>query len=96
MGEYSVPPDVLVQSLPDGDLVFLDLVSERYYGLDPIGAAMWSALIDTGSLERALEQLEQQFNIDHDQLLGDLKGLIRSLCDRGLLLQEGKNPTQLS
>lgn len=90
MEEYGIPPNVLVQSLPDGDLVFLDLASERYYGLDSVGAAMWTALIETPSIERALEQLHEQFNMDHDELRRDLEVLIRSLCIRGLLLEEGE------
>ncbi len=41
---YAVPDDVLIQALPSGEVVLLNLVTEAYYGLDEIGARMFEIL----------------------------------------------------
>lgn len=79
-------PDVLVQRLPDGDAVFLDLVGEEYYALDPVGAAMWSAVTSEGRIDLALAHLLEMFDTDEETLSRDLTALVANLVDRGLLV----------
>lgn len=80
-----VPQDVLVQRLPDDESVFLNLSTEEYYGLDAIGTAMWAALTETGTTERALERLVEEFRIDPEVLHRDLHALVVRLEARGLI-----------
>lgn len=84
-----VPPDVLVQHLPDKESVFLNLTSEEYFGLDPIGTAMWMALTDTGDIDRARARLLEEFDTDPETLSRDLEALVHLLADRGLLQVRG-------
>jgi hypothetical protein len=81
----AVPDDVLVQRLPDGDSVFLNLATEEYYGLDATGTSMWAALTETGDVERALDRLREEFDADQEVLRRDLDALVQRLLDRGLL-----------
>jgi hypothetical protein len=78
--------DVLVQQLPEDETVFLDLDSERYYGLDSVGTAMWAALIETGDVDQALQLLGGEFDVDQETLSRDLDAFVGRLAEQGLLL----------
>ena len=79
-------PDVLVQHLVDDESVFLNLATEEYYGLDPVGTQMWSALIETGRTDLAFDRLIATFDIDAETLNRDLEEFVQRLTERGLLL----------
>jgi hypothetical protein len=81
----SVPSDVLVQRLGDDELVFLNLATEQYFGLDPTGTAMWAALTETGEVGEALQRLHGEFDVEPEVLERDLDALIRRLTASGLL-----------
>jgi hypothetical protein len=81
----SVPSDVLVQQLGDGEMVFLNLATEEYFGLGRTGARMWAALAETGSVVDALERLDEEFAVEKEVLRRDLDRLIDRLTARGLL-----------
>lgn len=80
----TVPPDVLI-SIVDGEAVLLNLKSERYFGLNRTGTAMWSALTTAESVETALEQLKPHFAVDQETLRHDVVELIGELIEHGLL-----------
>jgi len=84
----TVPPDVLVQRLPDDESVFLNLATEQYYGLDSTGTAMWAALTETGSVEAALARLLEEFDVGREVLSRDLDALVERLVGRGLIVVE--------
>ena len=84
-GRLRSHPDVLVQTLPDGEAVLLHMGSEVYFGLDPIGARMWEALADTGDIEAAASRLVGEFEVDRGRLLSDLRQLVAELNEAGLL-----------
>ena len=84
-GRLRPHPDVLVQTLSDGEMVLLDMGSEVYFGLDPIGARMWEALADTGDIEAAASRLVGEFEVERGRLLSDLRQLVAELTDGGLL-----------
>ena len=48
---FQLSPDVLFQEV-SGEMVLLDLNSEQYFGLDEIGARIWS-LLESGAGESA-------------------------------------------
>lgn len=81
-----IPPEVLHQTLPDGETVFLNLTSEQYYGLDATATQMWQALAQSDSVADAHEALLQDFDADPDTLRADLLRLLRRLLERGLLV----------
>ncbi len=84
-GRLRPHPDVLVQVLPEGEAVLLHMGSEVYFGLDPIGARMWEALADTGDIEATASQLANEFEVEEDRLLSDLRQLVAELTDAQLL-----------
>ena len=79
-------PDVLVQRLMDNESVFLNLATEEYYGLDPVGTEMWAALIETRRTDLAFERLLETFDTDEGTLTRDFEEFVEQLTERGLLL----------
>lgn len=79
-----VPGDVLFRELA-GESVLLDLRSESYFGLDPVGTRMWRALRETGSLEAALASLDGVWEVEPARLREDLARLVDELAAQGLL-----------
>lgn len=86
-----VPEDVLVQTLPDGESVFLHLATEEYFALDVAGTAMWRALTETGRTDLALERLLTEFEVDEETLGRDLDAFVTDLSAKGLL-RPGADP----
>ena len=68
-----------------GEAVLLNLVTERYFGLDDTGTRMWVALTTSDSVQAACELLLDEYNVDRDQLWHDLLDLVEKLRSRGLI-----------
>jgi hypothetical protein len=84
---YRPGPDVLARSVGD-ELVLLDLASEQYFSLDPVGAAMWEALMEAPTLVEARDALLKEWEVPAEELAGDLLELCQDLQGRGLLVEE--------
>jgi hypothetical protein len=81
----AVPDEVLHQRLPGDELVFLNLQTEEYFGLDATATAMWAALTETGDVEAAFARLREEFDVDEETLRRDLEALLARLLARGLV-----------
>ncbi len=77
-------PQVLVQDV-GGEAVLLDLASEQYFGLDPVGARMWALIGDSGHLGHVHARLCQEFDADPARLEQDLLVLVGELAGAGLV-----------
>jgi len=80
----SVPSAVLVSKAGE-ESVLLNLDSERYFGLDPVGTRMWEVLGANGTVESAYDALLAEFDVDPEQLRRDLYELIEKLREHGLI-----------
>src|SRR2546425_1669732 len=80
----SVPQDVLVSVIED-EAVLLNLKSERYFGLNRTGTAMWTALTSAESVEMAYRSLAGRFAVDPEMLRRDLNDLVQHLIEHGLV-----------
>jgi hypothetical protein len=80
----SVPRDVLVSELA-GESVILNLNSECYFGLDPMGTRMWTALTNSESIQAAYDGLLSEYEVGEEQLRRDLTDLIAKLLEQGLV-----------
>jgi hypothetical protein len=81
--KLSASPDTLI-NLVDKESVLLDLKSEQYFGLNETGTRMWSALMETRTIDGACEKLLTQFDVDPAVLRKDLEQLVEKLIERGL------------
>lgn len=84
-GSVSPSSDVLVQRLPDGEAIFLNLATEEYFGLDSVGAAMYSALVGCGSTDEAYARVLNEFDVDPERLRRDFLALIDKLVSRQIV-----------
>jgi hypothetical protein len=80
----TIAPDVLFRLVGD-EAVVLNLRSELYLGLDPVGARMWTVLNDAPSIQAAYDSLLQEYNVEPECLQRDLDELLRRLVEQGLI-----------
>ena len=80
----SVPPGVLVSRAGE-ESVLLNLDSERYFGLDPVGTRMWEVLCAHGTVESAYAALLAEFEVEPERLRHDFYELIETLSGHGLI-----------
>jgi hypothetical protein len=83
----AVPPEVLVQELPDDELMFLDMRTDGYFALDSTGARMFRALVDAPDHASALGRLLDEFDVPPERLDEDLRAFTARLTERGLLVR---------
>ena len=76
--------EVLVSRLGQ-ELVMLDLRSERYFSLDPVGTDFWEALTAAPSAAAAVDALLGLYDVDRETLTRDLARMIAQLSRKGLL-----------
>ena len=80
-----VPDDLLFQELSNGELVFLNLNNESYFGLDEIGTVIWNEITSTDNIESAYNNLLEKFDVTPDRLKKDLESLINQMIENGIL-----------
>jgi len=76
--------DVLFQEV-GGEAVLLNLASESYFGLDPVGTRIWLLLNEDASLQRAFDTMLDEYEVEPVQLENDLLDLVAKLAEAGLL-----------
>ena len=91
MPKYHIPAQVLFQKLGQ-DAVLLNLPTERYFGLDPVGARLWQVLAETHCLETAIQTLLREYAVDEARLRLDIQELVENLVAKGLLVARTESP----
>jgi hypothetical protein len=76
--------DVLVQEV-GGEAVLLDLASEKYFGLDPVGSRIWSLIDGEVSLDAIHQKLCAEYDAEPERIRNDLIVLAKTLLDEGLV-----------
>jgi hypothetical protein len=76
--------DVLHQEV-GGEAVLLDLASENYFGLDPVGSRIWELLDGHAPLQAVHARLCDEYDADPERIAADLMALAQSLVDAGLV-----------
>ena len=90
-----VAPDVMFRLVGD-EGVLVNLNTERYLGLNAVGARMWTALGNSGSIEAAYEQLLQEYDVEPARLRADLDEFADRLLGQQLIETDasGESPRQ--
>ena len=68
-----------------GEAVLLDLFSEQYFGLDPVGTRIWALLAESAQLRAVHVRLCEEFDADADLIAADLIALTQALAGAGLV-----------
>jgi hypothetical protein len=80
----TIPSNVLIRFL-DQESVLLNLETERYFGLDPVGTRMWQLVTAAPSIEVAYRQLLDEFDVNPQALRANLSELLGHLAENGLI-----------
>ena len=76
--------DALFQEV-GGEAVLLDLASERYFGLDPVGTRIWTLLADDNRLQAVCDALCAEYDADPVRIQDDLIALVTQMAEAGLV-----------
>jgi len=85
LASHVIPaPDVLSQELK-GETVLLDLNTEHYFGLNPVGTRVWQLLGENGDVQVAYDALLKEYRVEPQVLEQDLLALLDRLEKAGLI-----------
>jgi hypothetical protein len=76
--------EVLFQEVA-GEAVLLNLASERYFGLDPVGTHIWGLINRNLTLQQVHQDLCDTYDASPEKLQQDLLVLIDQLAEAGLI-----------
>ena len=68
-----------------GEAAILNLKTSIYYGLDPVGASVWSLIQEPRTFAEIREALLGIYDVDSAQLESDLQSLLAQLSEEGLI-----------
>jgi hypothetical protein len=73
------------EEMPDDKALLMNSATGHYHSLNPVAAAMWSALIRSDSTDEAVQVLLAKYDVDPETLWQDLSELLEDLGARGLV-----------
>ncbi|MGA7872478.1 MAG: PqqD family protein [Candidatus Binatus sp.] len=79
-----VVDDVVWTDLDD-EVVILKLDTGIYFGLNQVGARIWTLIAAGRRREEILQSLATQYNVSRDQIERDFDELISDLSNEGLI-----------
>ncbi len=80
----TVSPQQISCDLGD-EAVILNLETGEYFGLDPVGAQIWSWLKAPQPVMAIRDRLVEEYKADRDEIERDLLTLLAQLVDEGLI-----------
>jgi len=69
----------------NGEAAILHLGKGIYYGLDPVGARVWTLIQEPKTVDDLRRLLLQEYDVAEDRLQDDLLGLLEKLRDQDLV-----------
>jgi hypothetical protein len=69
----------------DGELMLLHMESGKYYGLNPVGTAVWNQIQEPRTVASIHDSLLKTYEVAADECLRDLRVLLASLQKAGLI-----------
>ncbi len=68
-----------------GEAAILNLKSGIYYGLDNVGARIWSLVQEPRAVNEVRDAILQEYDVEPDQCETDLLALLEELLSKGLI-----------
>ena len=85
--KVSISEEVLFQHI-DNEFVLLNMVSEKYFGLDEVAARFWTLFTEDSSIQNALEKVQSEFEADPETIKKDLMIFLDRLLEEKLIIIE--------
>jgi hypothetical protein len=64
----------------------LNLDTESYLGLDPVGTRMWNVLTEQSSIEAAYQVLLSEYDVAPETLRADIERLLGDMLEHKLIM----------
>ena len=80
-----VVPEGQVSTDLGDEVAILDLKGGTYYGLDAVGARIWSLIQEPRKVEEIRDILVSEYEVEQDRCERDLITLLQGLADEGLV-----------
>ncbi|RFC65767.1 PqqD family protein [Mesorhizobium denitrificans] len=74
------------------DIAVLDMDSNVYYSLNPVGAAIWEQLQSPSSLDEVCTAITRRFDVAADVCRADASALLSTLSRAGLVKVDNAHP----
>lgn len=68
-----------------GEVVILNLASGVYYGLDEVGARIWSLIQEPKTLGEVRDTILSEYDVDAARCEADIRALLENLAAEGLI-----------
>ena len=68
-----------------GEAAILNVKSGVYYGLDPVGARIWSLIQEPRAVEEIQRAITGEYDVEPDRCSRDLFSLLEKLLAEGLI-----------
>ena len=68
-----------------GEVAILDLKAATYYGLDNVGARVWSLIQEPRTVVEIRDIVVSEYEVEAERCERDLIALLQSLADKGLI-----------
>ena len=81
---WNVSPDALFRMLEE-EAVILDMGSQKYFGLNPVGTRIWQLLAEHGTIEPVVATLLEELDVEEERLRQDVEKLVAELSENGLI-----------
>lgn len=80
-----VQTDDLLSTDIDDEMVLMSLITDKYYGLDPVSTHIWQLLTEPIPLSEVYEQLLSEFEVDPNTCRHDLLEFVQKLTEAQLV-----------
>ena len=74
-----------VSSDLEGEVAILNLKAGVYYGLDDVGARIWTLLQEPKTVSEIRDVILQEYDVEAERCERDLLALLQRLADEGLV-----------
>ena len=81
---YLVSPECVSCAVEDG-IAILDLRSNTYFSLDPIGAAIWDRMAAPASLDELTSAVSAEYEVASEECRRDIADLLDDMLRHGLI-----------
>jgi hypothetical protein len=68
-----------------GEVAILDLKAGVYYGLDAVGARIWSLIQEPRTVNEIRDILLEEYEVEPERCERDLLALLQRLADEGII-----------
>lgn len=69
----------------EGGIAILDLKSNTYFSLDPVGATIWAHMSTPASLDQLADAVAAEYAVAADACRDDISDLLKDLLKHGLI-----------